>query len=140
MVAAQPRVAIVEDDAILAFMLAQTCTATSLGVAWQAETVDDAVALLKQDVPDIVILDFALDGEQDGVDLLRIVKKACPGLKTVLVTGWDFEKLEERSDFIEPDVMLQKPFLPSELVDILTRLRDNKPVSKNTTIKRRKAA
>ena len=118
-----PKVAIVEDDDILSFLLAEICKSAGWQVVGSARNVPDAQALLAGTSPDTVILDFALEGEQDGIDLLDMVRQDTPKMKTILYTGWNYEKLRQRIDFVEPDHMLRKPVMPHELTALLAKLR-----------------
>ena len=94
----QPKVAIVEDDEILAFMLDETCRSAGCQVVGRAANAHDALRLLRDAPPDFLILDFALDGEHDGLEVLEAVKQASPDMFTILVTGWDLNDIAARLD------------------------------------------
>ena len=119
----RPQVAIIEDDDILSFLLTEICTAAGWQVVGTARSADEGLRLVGEHSPDVLILDFALEGEQDGMEVLDGVKSQHPATKTILVTGWDYEKLRQRIDFIEPDHMLRKPVMPDRLTALLARLR-----------------
>lgn len=115
-------VAIVEDDPILTFLLAEICKANGYDVVGTAASVAEATALLLAERPEVLILDYSLDGEEDGLELLAAVKRIFPAMVSLLVTGWDFGRLEQRIDFIAPDHLLQKPLMPSALAATLTAI------------------
>lgn len=115
----QPRVAIVEDDEILAFMLEETCKSAGYKVVGRAANATDALQLLERDIPDFLILDFALEGEHDGLELLDVVKATWPDLFTILVTGWDINDIAARLDGIQPDRILRKPVMPHSLLHLI---------------------
>ena len=117
-----PRIAIVEDDELLSFLFEETCKSAGLQVAWNARGVNDALAMLANDEPDVLLLDFALDGERDGIELLAATDRCHPGLTTILATGWDYGRLAARIDFVAPDHLLQKPVLPSVLASTLAAI------------------
>ena len=116
------KVAIVEDDDILCFLLEEICRTAGCKVVGTARNVADARSLLLREEADALILDFALDGEEDGLELLETVRNDFPAMETILVTGWDHVKLQERIDFVAPDHMLKKPVMPQDLVAILKGL------------------
>jgi DNA-binding NarL/FixJ family response regulator len=115
----QPKVAIVEDDEILAFMLDETCKSAGCNVVGRAANAADALKLLRDAPPDFLILDFALDGEHDGLELLETVKAASPDLFTILVTGWDINDIAARLEGIQPDRILRKPVMPHVLTNLI---------------------
>ena len=115
----QPKVAIVEDDEILAFMLDETCKSAGCQVVGRAANARDALRLLHDAPPDFLILDFALDGDLDGLEVLEAVKKASPEMFTILVTGWDLNDIAARLDGIEPDRILRKPVMPHVLTSLI---------------------
>ncbi len=115
----QPKVAIVEDDEILAFMLDETCRSAGCHVVGRAANAHDALRLLRDAPPDFLILDFALDGEHDGLAVLEAVKQASPDMFTILVTGWDLNDIAARLDGIEPDRILRKPVMPHVLTNLI---------------------
>ena len=119
---ASTRVAIVEDDEILSFLLEEICRTAGCEVVGAARSVGDARSLLSREQADALVLDFALDGEEDGLELLETVRDSFPGMETILVTGWDHKRLQERIDFVAPDHMLKKPVVPQELIAILRDL------------------
>lgn len=121
------KVAIVEDDDILCFLLEEICRTAGCEVVGTARNVTDARALLMRRNADALILDFALDGEEDGLELLETARRDFPAMETILVTGWDHVKLQERIDFIAPDHMLKKPVMPQDLVAILRGLTPGTP-------------
>ncbi|MBY6219321.1 response regulator [Qipengyuania aquimaris] len=115
----QPKVAIVEDDEILAFMLDETCKSAGCNVVGRAANAADAIKLLRDAPPDFLILDFALDGDHDGLELLEAVKRSSPDMFTILVTGWDINDIAARLDGIQPDRILRKPVMPHVLTNLI---------------------
>ena len=114
-----PRVAIVEDDEILTFLFKEICQSAGYEIAWQAANVADALLRLGEDPPDVVLLDFALEGKGDGIEILSACHRDHPEMSTILTTGWDRSRLEARIDYVAPDHVLQKPIKPADLADVL---------------------
>ena len=115
----QPKVAIVEDDEILAFMLDETCSSAGCKVVGRAANAQDALQIVRDTPPDFLILDFALDGDHDGIELLETIKRTRPEIFTILVTGWDINDIAARLDGIQPDRILRKPVMPHVLTGLI---------------------
>jgi two-component system response regulator (stage 0 sporulation protein F) len=56
-------------------------------VVFTATTGEEALALIKEDRPDLVLLDMKLPGNLEGADVLRILRKDDKDLKVAMVTG-----------------------------------------------------
>lgn len=54
-----------------------------------AGTSQDAMALLGQRLPDLVVLDIGL-ADEDGLRVLVDIKRAFPGVKVIMLTGMGF--------------------------------------------------
>ena len=120
----KPRVVIIEDDAILAFLFREVCRAAGWTVCGDASTIDHARSLLLDHSPDLVLLDYSL-GKGDGIELLKDIRNAWPQTYVTLVTGWDIEALMARIDFIDPDCILTKPLAPAALTAHLDARRSD---------------
>lgn len=57
------------------------------------ETGDDAIESIKQRPPDVVITDYQLGGDVDGMDVLRTVKRLSPDTEVILITAYGSERL-----------------------------------------------
>ena len=79
----------------------------------------DAVALLLTDI----VMPHGLSGTQLAAQL----QKDKPGLKTVFMSGYPREALDQDQELLEGANFLQKPFKPSELVHLLRQLLDAMP-------------
>lgn len=53
----------------------------------------DALASIKKHPPDVVVTDYKLGGEVDGMDVLRQVKEASPETEVILITAFGSEQL-----------------------------------------------
>ena len=87
-----------------------------------AGTVDEAVAVLKGERVDAVILDVGLAEERTGLDVLRTLRRL-PGLEKVpviILTGKILDDAEELSIARERAYLFRKP----ESLDVLVKFLD----------------
>ena len=106
----------------MAFMLDEMCTSAGFGVVGCVGNAEDALTLVEKEAPDLLILDFNLDGNLNGLELIGEVKKRNPGIGTVLVTGWDINDIAARMEGMQPDRILRKPVLPQVLMEVVEQI------------------
>ena len=87
------------------------------------DSVEAAVAALRENTPDIVITDLAMPGE-DGFDLLHRVKEhpEFDAIPMLLVTAHGHPELRERALQEGFDAVLTKPVDPTRLVKVVEQL------------------
>lgn len=120
------KVAIAENDEVLAFLIAETCRVAGFNVVGTVPDASAAAALVATECADILIADFALDGQQDGLELIDAVRNSGADVVTILVTGWDLRVIENRLARVRPDRVLLKPVLPSDLAAVLESAIDER--------------
>ena len=75
---------------------------------------------------DLVISDYAMP-QLSGSDFLREVRKLCPGVPALLITGYaEKESLVDGLDEVE---VLLKPFTPAALEAAIARVTDREEAS-----------
>jgi len=91
-----------------------------------AETAEAALEMLQspaespESQPSVVISDVVMPG-MDGPALVRAVRRICPGIPAVLVSGYAEPML--RRDLAAADIaFLAKPYAMAELLDVVARL------------------
>lgn len=120
---ARTKIAIVEDDGVLAFMIDELCKSAGYEVVGCVGTAEEAEALIRDCLPDVLILDFNLEGERNGLELIGEVRESCPDMRTVLVTGWDINDIASRMEGAQPDRILRKPVSPQVLMEVIEHTR-----------------
>lgn len=100
---------IVEDEAILAMDLAQRLTDLGYYVADTTDNGPDALTIVQQKHPDLVLFDINIRGEWDGVETARRLKqiRAIPFLfLTALTDGPTIDRARQ----VGPSAYIPKPF------------------------------
>ena len=120
-------VILVEDDEDLREAIAVTLRMKGIDFVThqRAETV---VPLLRPDLKTVLVTDYKLPG-MTGIDLLKIAQKECPDLPVVIMTAFADTKLAVEALKAGARDFLIKPFVPQQLIEIISRYRtaDNAP-------------
>ena len=109
------RLLVVEDDVGLARILKDGLTLRGHAVTVK-HNAEDALKVVKQSPPDLVILDVGLDG-LSGFQMLEIVRKdpATASLPVILLTALHMEKDQLKGLSLGADDYVTKPFSEKEL-------------------------
>ena len=116
------KVLIVDDEVALANTLAQRLQMRDLKVRTVYDG-EQALSKLKIDKPDVIVLDLRMPG-MHGMEVLQEIKKACPDIQVIILTGHGTDKDEEVAIRLGGFVFLNKP------VDIETLTRKIKAAFK----------
>lgn len=109
------RVLIVEDEALVGMALEDALGFLGVDVVGVAGTVDEALERIKGDTFDGAILDVQLHGK-DVLPVAESLKQH--GIPFVFATGYGRAGVPEK---YRDALVLQKPFMPGELKDVLTQ-------------------
>jgi two-component system cell cycle sensor histidine kinase/response regulator CckA len=118
-------VLVVEDEAAVRLVLARALTRAGWRVL-AAETAESALEMLQSSAESpesqlsVVVSDVVMPG-MDGPALVRAVRRICPGVPAVMVSGYAEPAL--RQDLASADIaFLAKPYATAELLDLVARL------------------
>jgi two-component system, NtrC family, response regulator PilR len=82
---------------------------------------------LKAERFDLVLTDLKMPGVS-GLEILREARRARPGTRVVLMTGFGAEVAKEEVGELDPDSIVPKPFTPEELLEAVRKtLRSRAP-------------
>jgi len=107
----QPRILIVEDDALTALMLSNLVTGLGCQVVGLASTGPRAVALADYHRPDLVLVDAKLAKGTDGLDAAREMREHLK-LDVIVISGWT---PPEDDDVLADVPWVRKPFAPEHV-------------------------
>lgn len=113
------KIAIIEDDTVMAWLLEEVCRASGHQIVGTAPAAGSALPLIERERPDCLLLDYMLDGERDGLELLGQAKRILPSLFSVMITAWDVNDIAGRIGTAQPDRILRKPIHTDTLMTIL---------------------
>jgi DNA-binding NtrC family response regulator len=75
--------------------------------------------------PDLLITDWRLGSEYDGLEVADAFRFANSNVKTILITGHSRHEIEEQESSIEFHSILYKPFSLDEMVAAVNEALDN---------------
>ena len=107
-------VLIVEDEVIIAKDLAQTLTKLGYTVAGHCTRGEDAVGMVEDKNPDIILMDIMLKGEMTGIDAAKEIRKKFE-VPVVYLTAYSDEDSLNRANASAPSGYLVKPFKANDL-------------------------
>lgn len=75
----------------------------------------EAISRINEHNPDIVLLDMHLHDKIEGIDVLRYIRTAKPGMRCIVITREDDESRINEVAALGPDDILIKPVLAAQL-------------------------
>ena len=70
---ASRRVLIVEDEKVVALDLKRRLTKLGYSVIGTASSADKVLEILKESMPDVILMDIHIQGDTDGIELAEII-------------------------------------------------------------------
>ncbi len=93
----RPRLLVVDDHDMLREALVELLDQAGFEVVGQGADGADAVALAKQLVPDVVLMDLRMP-VLSGLDAAPLIKEACPATQVVLLSAFESPALEQQAE------------------------------------------
>jgi CheY-like chemotaxis protein/anti-sigma regulatory factor (Ser/Thr protein kinase) len=113
---------VVDDDADVRGIVTEFLAELGYEVR-EAAHADDAVAIVADFKPDMIIVDFAMPGI-NGAETVLAVRERCAGIPTLFISGFADSEVLESAVGTAP--LLRKPFLPAELAAAVRSMLDGK--------------
>ncbi|WP_219970645.1 ATP-binding response regulator [Methanospirillum lacunae] len=108
------KILIVEDEMVISLEIAATLKRLGYIVAGQAITGNDALKLVEETDPDLILMDIRLKGNMDGIEAACQVSDRFD-LPVIFLTAHSDEATLERAIAVSPSGYLIKPFKDREL-------------------------
>lgn len=117
------RVLVVDDETIMRKGIVNYIERNEPGLEVVGEAVsgEEAIELFSDQHPDIVLSDICMKG-MDGIELTSLIKKEVPETKVVLISGHNDFEFAQRAVRLGVDDYLLKPFAPTKLGELLSKL------------------
>lgn len=108
------KVVIVEDEAVIAMNINDILEDLGYETVGTAGTYSAAIRLLKEEKPDIAILDIKIKGEKDGIDLATHISEEYD-IPFIFLTSNSGKETVDRAKRVNPSSFLIKPFAKEDL-------------------------
>ena len=110
----KPRILIVEDDTIIASLEEQRLAKLGYSVCGRAASGSEALALVQDQKPDLILLDINLGGEIDGVDIASILSVQTT-IPFIYLSANTKDATLKRVKLTKPAGFIKKPFTDDDL-------------------------
>ena len=127
---------IVEDEAIVALEIKRSILKMGFGVTDMVTNYDDAIKSVKENIPDIVLLDIHLKNSKDGIETAKAIKQIAD-IPIIYQTAFSDDQTIERAVETNPIGYLVKPFkredLKSTLQLAIYKMKNSKSIETHLT-------
>lgn len=110
----QVSVLLVEDDNVMAKIAEMRLNSLGYEMCGRATTAAEAIALVVNKKPDIVLMDINIKGNVDGIDTAHMIKNAFD-IPVVYLTSHTDGPVLERAKATNPDGFITKPLKDTTL-------------------------
>jgi DNA-binding response OmpR family regulator len=112
------KILIVDDEEKVRKLVEVTLSVGDLKIL-HASTGDEALHVVRDEKPDLILLDIMMPGSIDGLDVCRILKKdpKTKGIYIIMLTAKGQQVDKENGFAAGADDYFIKPFSPMELMD-----------------------
>jgi PAS domain S-box-containing protein len=108
------KVLIVEDDKASAYAMRRMLSEEGFEVVGEASAGEEAVTLVIELEPDIVLMDISIEGDLDGVEAANAIKRIAD-VPIIYLSGYSDNETVERAKRTSPFGYILKPFTKKEL-------------------------
>lgn len=91
----------------------------------EAENGEEALSMMKEKIPDIIITDIRMP-KMDGLELCRKIYRKCPNTSILIISGYDDFKYAQEAMQYGVRQYLLKPVQKSELVKVISAILQEK--------------
>jgi len=105
---------IVEDERVIAASIKNILRHLGYNNTYIAESAEEAIRIIDEKHPDLVLADIVLEGEINGIELAKQIKSEY-GLPVIFLTSYSDEKTVSEAKLSEPYGFITKPFKIEEL-------------------------
>ena len=128
---AEIKIGIVEDELIIAEKIKRALLSVGYLVCEPASSYEEALDMIAQEKPDMLLLDVNLNAKKDGIDLAEQINKQY-GLPFIFLTANSDSHTVERAKKVKPGAFLVKPFQKEDLFASIEIAFNNYSASKAT--------
>jgi DNA-binding response OmpR family regulator len=118
-------VLVVEDEGLIALQLIEILEKAGYQVPEPAYSGEMALRTLeKSPIPDLILMDVGLGGSIDGIETARLIRQQW-SVPLIFITAYTSDKMLAGMRKVAPDGVLIKPFIYTELLDLVRNVIDH---------------
>lgn len=117
-------VMLVEDAGIVARDIDQTVSQAGFEVPWKFSSAEEALDWIKQEQPDLILMDIQLSGDMDGIEATRQITKSYD-IPVVFLTAYSNKETIDQVRETDALAYLIKPLEKNDLLSIIEWLKEN---------------
>ena len=115
------RVLIVEDEFMIALALEKQLEQHGCEVVAKVDNAEEALALIEDNHPDLIVMDIKLNGGIDGIEAVRRIREFAD-IPVIYLTGNGEAGSMEQAEETGPAAILIKPVKPEILKEVLDQV------------------
>lgn len=115
------KVLIVEDEGILAMKTEEDLEILGHEVVGIADSGEEALEIISNNVPDVILMDIVLQGDMSGIELAELVLKNHPECRIIYVSAHADEITIKKARKTRHAGFLHKPLEPAKLKRALVK-------------------
>ncbi|GGW41412.1 response regulator [Arenibacter certesii] len=115
------KILIVEDNMVIQMFLECTIDEIENVAITTANNGEEALAIMEEEVPDLVLLDIGLNGERNGIEIAELINEKY-GISIVFITGNSDQTTLERAQKANPEYIINKPIDENQLKKEILRI------------------
>ena len=108
------KIGIVEDDLIIAQSISEMLMESGYSVTKPAKRYSEAIAMIEEEAPELLLLDITIVGKMDGIEVARTVRKTFGIPYIFLTANTDIDTIN-RAKEVAPAAFLAKPVTRAQL-------------------------
>jgi CheY-like chemotaxis protein len=114
------KILIVEDEVLLAMNLELSLKKMGYSVVGCVITGEEALSVIENDRPDIIMIDITLDGDIDGIETSKRIRNDF-NIPIVIMTGNTDQDTLKRANELNPAGLITKPITDQKLRSLLKK-------------------
>jgi DNA-binding NarL/FixJ family response regulator len=115
------KVLIVEDEALIALQLKMSLKQAGYELCEPVARGEDAIAIARQEKPDVILMDIRLIGDMNGIEAARQIV-TFSSAKIIFTTGHSDASLKAHAMELNPTAYLVKPIEISSIQSVLREM------------------
>lgn len=119
------RILIVEDETIIAMFTREILMRRGVHQLQIVSTGEEALAIVREKAPHLILMDIILDGEIDGIQTARQIRQISD-VPMIFLSAYTDPGTAERAREAGAAAFIEKPFRPAALYAIIDKLLANR--------------